>query len=230
MGIYFILLHSSSCCFPSYKVSATALMHSLTNPPSVNGFLCWPKIQATGNIHGHIVGQWMSRWRSWWTDHTGLSDGLFSETLVQILREGLVEIFVFCVIVALHIATFNERYGLWAYQTQWFCTAGGKNEQKWVCPFRIESSILAINFSSLRWHHFFFFLSSPTHSSNRLSLSLLTCLIVCFSTCFQSSVSLSLPTLSVLLNCSFCLSVLISSVLLTLLTVPLFTTETWLAE
>ena len=156
MGIWFILSQSSSFCFPSSKVSATALMHSLTTPPSVNGFLCWPKIQVTLREHSlarcWAVNEWV-RIRvdcSYWALRLLIFCDRSSDLSGWVC---LVKNFVLCLIVAFHVATFYEYHCLWAHETDWCCVSSGKNEHEWVRPFWVESSVFALHFSLLRERH-----------------------------------------------------------------------------
>jgi hypothetical protein len=68
-----IFSHSSSFSSPSSKVSATAVMHSITTPSSVNYFWCWPKIQSIFfNEHSFARSWAVNAWertlvdRSYW--------------------------------------------------------------------------------------------------------------------------------------------------------------------
>ena len=89
---------------------------------------------------------------------------------------GLFKSFMFCLIMAFHIGTFNKCHSFWKYETHRFSAPSGKYEQKWVCPFRIKCSIFAVHFCFFGERHLFLtFLSFSPFLSLSLSRS-------CFST------------------------------------------------
>ena len=72
------LSQSYSFCFPSSKVSATALMHSLTTPPSVNVFFLFNQNPSEGTFVSTLLGRELMG-----QDPGGLLDCLFSVASVQ---------------------------------------------------------------------------------------------------------------------------------------------------
>ncbi len=112
--------------------------------------------------------------------------------------------FMFCLIMAFHIATFNKSHGFWTYETHWFSATSGKYEHKWICPFWIKCSIFTVHFSFFRERHLFLIFLSLRLTCLFLSF-FFTCLFLSLSPS-HSPVSLFLLHLSISLSFSVSLA------------------------
>ena len=146
-AICFVLSQSYSFRLPSIHVSATALMHPLTTPPSEKDFSYLKSKQLWGNIHQHVVGQWINGLKSWWIEHIGLWDCYFSGTSVQTWVGMIVQSLVLRLIVAFHIGTWVPRpLNIWDTLVlslrweEWTCMR--RSIPSWKLGFRCLLSLL----------------------------------------------------------------------------------------